>query len=308
MEKVSIIVPVYNTEKYLDKCIKSVLTQTHEDIELIIINDGSPGNCDEIVNSFSDKRIKYFKNKNQGIGKTRNFGIDNANGDFIVFLDSDDYLENNAIELLLSKAKNDKLDIVICDYFEEFENTNNKSLVKLITFDDTTLQSNPSLINNINLGPSNKLFSKKLFNNLRFPENIKYEDFALVLKLFDKANKIGKVDKPLFIFNRLNNGQTQTVDEKVYDLFISLDEVVDYFNGKYPKEIDMLLCKMCTLYAAKQKYQVNKEIKNSFVNDCYTYLNSHVDNYKCNDYFKTLNILKRFIFKHKIILKIYINL
>lgn len=308
MEKVSIIIPVYNTEKYLNKCIKSVLNQDYSNIELIIVNDGSQGNCDEIINSFDDKRIKYFKRENHGIGATRNFGIENSTGDYTIFLDSDDYLCDNAISLMVNKMKNDKLDLLITDYYLEFENTNKRDIVSLLDFNNTTLKEIPKLINEINLGPSNKMFHCKLLKNNRFPENIKYEDFALVLKLMDQAKLIGKINKPLFAFNRLNNGQTQTVKDDVYDILVSLEQVVKYFNGRYQEDIDYFLCYMCTLYASKQKYQVNKKIKNAFVDDIYDFLNKNVKDYKNNEYFKKQSLIKRVIQKNKLLLKLYIKI
>ena len=89
---ISIIVPIYNSEKYLNKCIDSLINQTEKNIEIILVNDGSTDNSEEIIKEYKDKRIKYYKNKNQGIGKTRNFGIEQATGSYIMFVDSDDYI------------------------------------------------------------------------------------------------------------------------------------------------------------------------------------------------------------------------
>ena len=91
MADISIIVPIYNAEKYLNKCIDSLVNQTKEELEFVLINDGSTDSSEDIIKSNKDKRNKYFKNKNQGIGKTRNFGIDKATGKYLMFLDSDDY-------------------------------------------------------------------------------------------------------------------------------------------------------------------------------------------------------------------------
>ena len=100
---ISIIVPIYNTEKYLNKCIDSIINQTKKELEILLINDGSTDNSEKIIKTYKDKRIKYFKNKNQGIGKTRNFGIEKATGKYLMFLDSDDYLEKNACEKFFYK-------------------------------------------------------------------------------------------------------------------------------------------------------------------------------------------------------------
>ena len=93
---VSIIIPIYNASKYLKRCLDSVINQTKTELEIILINDGSTDNSEEIIKEYKDKRIRYFKNKNQGIGKTRNFGITKATGKYIMFLDSDDFLDKHA--------------------------------------------------------------------------------------------------------------------------------------------------------------------------------------------------------------------
>ena len=100
---ISIIVPIYNAEKYLKKCLDSLVNQTKKELEFILINDGSTDKSEEIVKTYKDERIKYFKNKNQGIGKTRNFGIEKAKGEFLTFLDADDEFFQGAFE----KAKAD---------------------------------------------------------------------------------------------------------------------------------------------------------------------------------------------------------
>ena len=119
MNKVSIIVPVYNTSKYLNSCIKSLLHQTLKDIEIILINDGSTDDSESIIKKYKDKRIKYISKKNEGIGKTRNLGIDTATGEYLSFIDSDDYVEPDFCEKMYEKATKDKCDIVICDYYED---------------------------------------------------------------------------------------------------------------------------------------------------------------------------------------------
>ena len=127
---ISIIVPIFNAEKYINKCIDSLLNQTKKELEIILVNDGSTDNTENIIKNYKDKRIKYYKNKNQGIGKSRNFGITKATGKYIMFIDSDDYIEDNACELLFEKAEKDNLDIVICDFYREFDNgTKTKDII-----------------------------------------------------------------------------------------------------------------------------------------------------------------------------------
>lgn len=316
MKKVSIITPVYNTEKYLNRCIDSVLNQTYKDIEFIIINDGSNGNCDEIINSYNDKRIVYIKQKNGGIGNARNNGLKEVTGNYILFLDSDDSLNEDAVKILVDTLESKNYDMVVSNYQDVYENGRidkiNLNGIKGNIF------NNPKMINIINLGPSNKLYKKELFDNLRFPENVKYEDFALVLKLISKSLNIGYTNKYLFNFNRLSTGETLTVDKKVFDIFNSLKDVINYFdNLRYPKEsirknvkdeLDYFIIKMSTLYATKQKYQKDKEVKTKFINEAYDFMKKYVPNYKQNKYFKDCSFIKRTIQKNKLLLKIYCSI
>ena len=146
MTDISIIVPIYNAEKYLNKCIKSLINQTKQELEFVLVNDGSTDTSEDIIKSYKDKRIKYFKNKNQGIGKTRNFGIDKATGKYIMFLDSDDYLATHACEELFNKAEKDNLDLVINNFYRVEEETDQQEEIKIPEFKNTTLKENKNLL------------------------------------------------------------------------------------------------------------------------------------------------------------------
>ena len=183
MAKVSLVVPIYNSSMYLNKCIDSLVNQTLKDIEIILINDGSTDKSEKVIKEYKDKRIKYISKKNAGIGKTRNRGIKEATGEYIAFVDSDDYLNEHFCEYMYKKAHADNCDLVICNFFEDRGNLYG---IKFKDFKDTSLKDNPSLINNINLGPCNKLYSLKLLknNDIYFEENLKYEDAPFVVKAF----------------------------------------------------------------------------------------------------------------------------
>ena len=114
---ISVIIPIYNTEQYLKECLDSVCSQSYKDIEIICINDGSTDNSEEITRSYAqqDKRIKLISQKNQGLSITRNNGVSQAQGEYLFFLDSDDTIEQNAIETLYNRAERTQADIVICN-------------------------------------------------------------------------------------------------------------------------------------------------------------------------------------------------
>ncbi|MEG2684867.1 MAG: glycosyltransferase, partial [Erysipelotrichaceae bacterium] len=150
MPKVSVIVPVYNTSKYLNKCLDSILNQTLKDLEIIIINDGSTDISPSIIETYNDPRIIFINQPNSGISITRNNGIKKATSNYIMFIDSDDWIELTMIEELYNNAITNNSDIVVCDFYEYYEDTKLKKEIKVENFATTTLNNNPGLLFNIN--------------------------------------------------------------------------------------------------------------------------------------------------------------
>ena len=137
MAEISVILPVYNTSKYLHACLSSLLNQTFHDFEIVAINDGSTDDSLSILQDFANKdsRIRIIDQKNQGIGAARNLGIQLANGTYIAFIDSDDTLELRMLECLYKKAVEESLDIVVCDYIEYEETSKKEEQIALPTFE-----------------------------------------------------------------------------------------------------------------------------------------------------------------------------
>lgn len=308
MADISIIVPIYNAEKYLNKCLDSLINQSKEELEFILVNDGSTDSTEEIIKSYKDKRIKYFKNKNQGIGKTRNFGIEKATSKYIMFLDSDDYLEENACEELFNKVSSEKLDLAICDYYKLYED-GRKEDEKLPSFENTTLKETPNLLLDINLAPWNKIYSRELItkNNIRFVENLKYEDAPFVAECLDKAKKIGKVDLMLNAYIIHGNSETTVRDERIFDILKIIEMIRNYFLKKeYMTEvINQLIVRIVTNYTIQQRVQKNKKTGMRFIDEAFAYLEKYVPDYKNNKYYKNRSFLKRTIEKNKYLSKIY---
>lgn len=307
---ISIIVPIYNAEKYLNKCIDSIINQSKKELEIILINDGSTDNSETIIKKYNDKRIKYFKNKNQGIGKTRNFGIEKATGKYIMFLDSDDFLELNACEKMFEKAEKDKLDIVICDYYRYFDN-GKKEEVKLPNFKNSSLKDNPNIICE-HLSPWAKIYKTDLLknNNIKFVENLKYEDAPFVIEALDCAKKIGKVNLPLNYYVIHEKSETTVRDERVFDIIKIIDIIRKYTKSKkYLKEkIDKLTVRIITNYTIQQRMQEDKNIGIRFINEAFSYLKKEVPDYKNNKYYENRSFLKRTIEKNMLLTKIYVKL
>lgn len=307
MVKVSIIVPVYNTAKYLSMCIESLINQTLKDIEIILINDGSTDESESIIKKYKDKRIKYIFKKNEGIGKTRNLGIEKTNGEYLAFIDSDDYIEPNFCEVMYNKAIKDECDIVICDYYKDINERLEE--VKFASFKDTNLKENPEIINLINLGPCNKIYKKDLFKNQknRFVENLKYEDAPFVCRLLLSAKKIGKIDECLAHYVIHEKSETTTRDERIFDILKITDIIVkdlekyDYMHEAMINLVVMIL----TDYTIQQRYIKSKSSRNKFIDMAFHYLDNLDSKWRRCNYLNKFSYLKRKVKSSKILTKLY---
>lgn len=304
--KVSVIVPVYNTEKYLKNCIDSLLKQNFEDYEIIVINDLSPGNAEEIIKSYNDKKIVYIKNNtNKGIGYNRNLGIKEAKGEYVCFIDSDDYVKEDFISKMYNYSKENNLDLCVCDYVNVDEKGNTLEEFNLSNFGITNYEENNKILCEINLGPCNKLFKKDMLikNKIEFSEKLKYEDLSFVALSIKNSKKIGKMNEQLNYFTVHKNSETTTRDKRVFDIFKQLDIVRnEYKSGKY---LDELTVSVLLNYTIQQRYQIDKDTQSKFIDDAFKYLNDNNIDYKHSEYIKNRTLFKRTIEKSKNLTKIY---
>ena len=308
MRDISIIVPIYNAEKYINKCLDSILKQTKKELEIILVNDGSTDNTEKIIKTYKDKRIKYFKNDNHGIGYSRNFGIKKSTSKYIMFLDSDDYLKITACEELYKKAEKDNLDIVIADFYKVV----NKNIeeIKLPSFENSSLRDNPDIITEF-LNPWAKLYNREMIikNKIKFVEDLKYEDAPFVIEALDKAKKIGKVNKPLNYYVIHGNSETTVRDKRCFDILKIIDKIRKYTKYKeYLKDkIDKLTVRILTNYTVQQRVQDNTEIAMEFIDKAFDYLKKEIPDYKNNKYYENRGI-KKIIEKNKFLTKLYVKL
>ena len=308
MTDISVIIPVYNGEKYIRKCLDSVINQTKKEIEIVVVNDGSTDNTESIIKEYKDKRITYFKNNNHGIGYSRNFGVSKSSGKYIMFLDSDDYIDKDECKLLYEKCLEDDLDISICDFYKVYNN--DLIEVNLGDFKSSSLKDNPDIITEF-LNPWGKLYNKKILtdNKIKFVENLKYEDAPFVIETFCNAKKIGKVNKPLHYYVIHGNSETTVRDEKCFDILKVVDKIRKYTKDKeYLKDkIDKLTVRILTNYTIQQRMQKNKKIGMKFIDEAFSYLKKEVPDYKNNKYYENRG-MKKIIEKNKLLTKIYCRL
>ncbi len=293
MIKVSVIVPVYNTSKYLSKCIDSLINQTLEDIEIIIINDCSPDNSKLILDKYKNiKKINIIHNKvNKGIGYTRNLGLKKAKGEYIAFIDSDDFVDINMFEKMYKKAKKDDLDLVVCRFHKLLEKQNGvleeiNPNFTIPYFKNTSLKDCPKLLLEINSAPWNKLYKRSLFSkDVRFPENLKYEDAIVCVKILAKAKKIGMVEDKFNYYLVRDKSESTAMDIRVFDIIeinnqkLQFLKKLDYYDS-IKEYVEIKIIRSLTNYIKQQKYQKDKIIANNFKQKAIDYLNSNFPNWK----------------------------
>ena len=244
MEKdlISVIIPVYNVENYLERCINSILNQTYKQFEAIFINDGSTDNSLEILKKYQekDKRILIIDKVNAGTGAARNDGLDKAKGEYISFLDSDDWYEKNYLEELYKNIKEKNSDISMCNLKVVYDNKEKNHDTNVYSFDKINLEENPEKILGILGMPVlwNKLYKKELIvkNNIKFPRYSFSEDVEFLYKLFLQIKVVSKVEKNLYNYYQRSNSATKKIEiktiEQVKKVLINLE---NYIDKKYPK-------------------------------------------------------------------------
>lgn len=206
MEKISIIIPVYNVEEYLEECIKSIIKQTYTNLEIILIDDGSTDESGKICDEYKkkDNRITVIHQQNQGISVARNVGIELSKGEYIQFVDSDDFIKTNMVEDLYNIIKKEDVDLVSCShYIYTNGNVQEKEYSEKIEV-YTQSEAIKSLIldKSIRFFAVDKLYKKELWQNVRFPIGRRFEDIATTPKIFKKVQKIAFYDKPLYYYRQ----------------------------------------------------------------------------------------------------------
>ena len=208
MTLVSIVLPVYNSDRYLQRCVRSVLAQTHRDLEIIIVNDGSTDDSGAICDNLQreDPRIIVFHNANSGVSASRNFGMDKVHGDFITFIDSDDYVEPDYIEKILQSVDEDT-DFVLCNFSMINDDTGNKSNYETVSPGNNKTETLRDLFVHGWIFIIGILFRTRFLkqNHLRFPEHINYtEDIWFLTRAVVYARKVQKVTDVLYNYNVSN--------------------------------------------------------------------------------------------------------
>lgn len=241
---ISIIVPVYRVEKYLNKCVRSLIDQSYKNLEIILIDDGSPDNCGVMCDALAktDNRVKVIHRDNGGQSAARNDGLKIAAGELIGFVDSDDHVDADMYEYLYSILSKYDADIAVCSFRKFSEST---GLLQEKSTEEVSVHSNQKamklLLEDTVIGshPCNKLFKRSTLVGLKFPEGRVYEDIALMHQVFARANTVVCSTKMAYNYLIRDNSTSYTQNAKwAYGLFKAFQERCDFICFKYPEFSD----------------------------------------------------------------------
>lgn len=295
----SIVIPVYNVEQYLDKCLKSIFKDLPIKTEVLIINDGSPDNSEEIILKYmaKHKELKYIKKKNGGLSSVKNRGLKEARGKYIIFLDSDDYVSSNMYSTMLKKAIDKDLDMVYCDILMTFDDGSiqycsmknySRKDKKLQILDTPLMASSP-----------NKMIKKELYDGLTFPEGMNNEDVAVSPIVIARCKKIDNIPSPFYKYvQREGSIQNSGFNEKRFVIFdtvyLCVERVRDF--DKYIQDIvigtlltHQLLAVLVYLISDEKDSELRFKYIDIFCRK-YEKFNLYNDNIIVNEYLKGLGL------------------
>lgn len=292
---VSIVVPVYNVEDYLEKCVDSIIGQTYQNLEIILVDDGSNDSsgviCDQLKLKYN--RIQVVHKVNGGLSSARNSGMEVATGEYMLFIDSDDYIKENTVERCVEAALENQADLVVFD-MEYLYDDGTVTFASGGSFTKGNMRENPDLIY-INNSACNKMIHRSLLKNFSFPIGMWYEDLASIPLLVSKAKCIVKVDEPFYVYYQRTNSIAHSSDPRIFDVYRAIDRV--------QKEIDSSIRSLYLIHGLDLTTLRIKEFS-----DCKMAVGYLKQNMKLlNEYYPQWRkdpLLKTYSFKKKVIFKL----
>ena len=281
-EKISVIVPVYNVEQYLERCVDSIINQTYKNLEIILVNDGSTDNsgqlCDELAKK--DDRIRVIHKKNGGLSDARNVGIDEAEAELVGFIDSDDYIDEDMYEVLINNLKAANADLSMCGHYDVYNNVPESQVSDKKTWELSPQEAIKMVMEAkiLSVTAVNKLYKKSLFSELKFEIGKIAEDAFIMIKLLDKCNKIVATnEKKYYYVHRENSITTQKFSLKFLNVIEAYEQNKEIILEKYPelKEVAQMRMNWAYFYVLDRllldKEYNDKKLENKLI----SYLKDH---------------------------------
>ena len=247
MPKVSIIVPFYNVEGYIEKCLDTLVNQTLKDIEIILVNDGSKDNSEFIVKKYLDKykdKIIYLEKENGGLSDARNFGIPHATGEYIAFLDSDDYVEKDMYEKMYNIAKKENSDMVQCNFYWEYPDLNKKKIADMPKY-----SGKKEMFEKTRVEAWNKLIKRDILeeSKVEFPKGLRYEDVEFTYKLVPYINKVSFIEEPKLLEKTWENVNSKFPNWKKNEILKKRKTIKDLYLKSINKFTYKIYCTILSL-------------------------------------------------------------
>ena len=317
MPKVSIIVPVYNVEKYIEKCLESLVNQTLEDIEIIVVNDGTKDNSKEKILQYLEKnpqKIVYLEKENGGLSDARNYGMKVAKGEYIAFLDSDDYIEKNMYEEMYKKAKEENSDMVECDFLWEYLNSE-KKVIKQKKDIGKIYESKKQMLVDVRVVAWNKIIKREILEKtkIQFPVGLRYEDVEFTYKLIPHLNKVSFVKKCFIHYVQRKESIANTQNARTKEIFTVLENVIDYYKKnkwyeEYEKELEYIYTRFLLCSSLKRMCKIeDKKERKIALDKTWEKLNNKFPKWKKNEILNKNTNMKNLYIKsvNKITYKMY---
>ena len=311
MPKVSVIVPIYNVEGYIEKCLETLVNQTLDDIEIILVNDGSKDNSALIAKKYLEKypeKIVYLEKENGGLSDARNYGMPYAKGEYIAFLDSDDYVEKDMYEKMYEIAKKENSDMVECDFYWEYPDKKKEDIGKIYSGKNEMLEK-------IRVVAWNKLIKREILEKtkIQFPKGYRYEDVEFTYKLIPYLEKVSFLKKPCIHYMQRQGSISNTQNERTKEIFDVLEHVIDYykqnnFYEKYKNELEYVYIRYALCSSLLRIVKIEDEnIQEQLLQTTWENVNTKFPNWKKNPILKKNKSLKDLYLKtiNKTTYKIY---
>lgn len=288
MPKVSIIVPVYNVEKYLDRCLDSLVNQTLQEIEIIVINDSTPDQSqiiiDKYMNLYPNKVFSYIK-PNGGLSDARNYGMSKMKGDYFGFVDGDDYVEYSMFEKLYERATQEEADVTTCDFYWTYPN-------RLQRATDGPYTNERELLTKMMPTVWNKLYKKSWFDSLdiKFPVGLRYEDSSFSIRLAPFIRKLAYVNEPLVYYVQRQDSITYTQNSKVGDMLTVFNDIFEFYQKhnlyhQYQSELEYLTLKYFLGSSFLRAAQIqDKNTRKAILKEGWDLLNKRFPTWRKNQY------------------------
>ncbi len=297
--KISVVVPFYNVEDYIEKCLNSLKNQTLKDIEVILVDDGSKDGSTKIAKSFAkkDARFSYHLKKNGGLSDARNYGMKYAHGEYLAFLDSDDYIDHDLYEKMYAKAKENDADMVETDFIWEYPKKSVKDISKVTKMS--------RIIVDIRVVAWNKLYRRSLIEKLgvTFSKGLRYEDVDWCYKIIPFVEKVYSVHDTYVHYIQRPTSIANTQNERVRDIYQILENAIKYYEekkiiGRYKNQLEYSVMRIVFGSSFLRTIQIeDKQLRREILDEGYDFVEHYFPYWKKNIYLQKEKGLKNFYYK-----------